>query len=250
MYGVGAAKIRINGKAIFQMNSASIPIHTPDGMTYSEASVTVKGHHCIVNGFYSEIYGVSHLTLGEETPRNTGGFVVPSILTATDNIEDESGAKIGGDVYESFGFEPYSHNDGAPPWQFGRESDYENYEMTSSGTFCVSQRGDITIEYSGTAYASLGISHDGKVSFTCSDGIIPHIVFEVGKPFSYCFGSDKASLIYGYEMPKAFFVNTSGLSVEKKAGEVSVSLEYTIMSNDVVVEDSRVEITAVYDEEH
>lgn len=215
-------------------------------MTYSEASVTVRGRHLIVDSFFSEIYGVSHFVQDDAVPHRNGDFTFPIGLTVEDNLNPETGSEIGEDVYKSFGFEPYSENVEKDAVSCENEHDFEEYEITTRGTVCVSRHGDITLEYSGTAYASLCIAADGVVTFTCSDGIIPYIRFEVGKPFSYCFGSDKRTIFGSFKAPYSVIVNTSRLSVKKSERELSVSLGYTIMKGDSIIEEAEVEIAAVY----
>lgn len=228
------------------MNTDTLSIHTPDGMTYSEASVTVRGRHLIVDGFFSEIYGVSHFVQDDAVPHRNGDFILPIGLTVEENLNTETGAEIGEDVYKSFGFEPYSDNIEQNALSCENERDCEEYEITTRGTVCVSRHGDITLEYSGTAYASLCVAGDGVVTFTCSDGIVPYIRFEVGKPFSYCFGNDKRNIFGSFKTPYSVIVNTSRLSVKKSEGELSVSLGYTILKSDSIIEEAEVEIYAVY----
>ena len=46
--------------------------------------------------------------------------------------------------------------------------------------------------------------------------------------------------------PYSVIVNTSRLSVKKSEGELSVSLGYTILKSDSIIEEAEVEIYAVY----
>ncbi len=178
-----------------------------------DVNISIKGKHHIVDGFMSEIYGVSHYSFFDDEIKRSPLYV-PTVLSPSNEYGDEV-VFVGDDAYDTFGFEPYLCIDNNN--LFHREGIYENYEVSLVGSVGPAWKKDdpVTICYAPEVNSMLTLYPDGSVefSFGYSDRVV--LRFAENGVFAAYNGNDASRLGDGsYSSPMPLYVHTHGISVK------------------------------------
>lgn len=221
--------------------------------------ISIRGKHHIVDGFLSEIYGISHYSVNERDFYRSPLFI-PTILSPSLSCADDSccdAPKVGSNPYDYFGFEPYFSYESENIFQ--NDGFFENYDVTMDGFAILphSPEEPLTIAYAPEVNSILQIHPDGSVVFSYGYSDPTSFCFTKNRPFIVYSGPDTPCKTGDFSDPFPLFLHTTAISVHKLSDFSSsslcdcqtpesfpgyrISVSYTLRSPNGVYEEADVE---------